>query len=103
MPSGVANSIVSVPVWNEVTVARIHFEDSKYTLYQRKDQVSGGNSRYCELENDIGMTMKEGMTSSSMIIAATIYNHSRSPWVIWVSDAGFFNHLILMFTEKRRV
>ena len=69
VPSGVATSIVRNPTWNDVAVARIHFAEPRYSSYQRRDQVLGGNSRYCESENDIGTTIRVGATSSSMMIA----------------------------------
>src|SRR5210317_1833301 len=72
VPSGVANSIVNIPTWIDVTVACIHFGDSRYTSYQRIDQLLGGNSRYCESEKDIGMTINVGITNSIMMIVASM-------------------------------
>ena len=47
--------------------------------------------------------MNVGITSSSMMIAATMYSHNRSPWVIWVSEAGRFIHCMSMPAEQGRV
>jgi hypothetical protein len=52
-------------------VERIHFAESKYSSYQRRDQWLGGNSRYCESEKDIGTTITVGMIKSSMMTKAT--------------------------------
>jgi hypothetical protein len=63
--------MVRKPIRNEVTVARIHFGVSKYSKYHRRDQVEGGNSRYWESENDMGITINVGSTRRSMINEAT--------------------------------
>ena len=60
MPSGVAIKVVRTATRSEVQVALIQAEEPKYSRYQRSDQLVGGNSRYWESENDIGITMTVG-------------------------------------------
>ena len=70
VPRGVASSMVSTPTCRDVTVARIHLVEAKYSSYQRIDHSLGGNSRYWEPDKDMGMTITVGATSSSMMMAA---------------------------------
>ena len=64
-------------------------------MYQRTDHSRGGNSKYCEAENDMGITSSVGMTNHTITSTATTYNHSRAPWVIWVSVADCFSQLMV--------
>lgn len=72
VPNGVATSMVRKPIRNEVFVAFIHFKVSKYSKYHRRDQFFGGNSRYCESENDMGITIRVGTINNSMITVARV-------------------------------
>jgi hypothetical protein len=60
VPSGAASKVVRTATRRDVHVALIQADEPKYSRYQRSDQLVGGNSRYWESENDIGITMTVG-------------------------------------------
>jgi len=71
VPSGVAAHMVRRPAFSEVAAACIQLVEPKKLAYQRKDQWLGGNSRYCESENDIGMMISVGRTRKIITAAAS--------------------------------
>ena len=63
-----ATNIVRKATLKDVIVALTHRGVSIYSLYQRKDQFWGGNSRYWESEKDIGITITVGIIKRHIII-----------------------------------
>jgi hypothetical protein len=64
--------MVNKPALRDVAVADIHAFELKYDSDHLNDQSLGGNSRYCDAENDIGITISVGTTSKNMMVLAVM-------------------------------
>src|SRR6202035_467232 len=85
MPIGVASRQVTNAICKLTHAARVHSGLRKNSRYQRVDKAVGGNERKRVAENDIGTTMKIGITRKTRTATpSTASSNDAKPELPWL-------------------